>query len=390
MRKSYYFIISTLILSAILPNTGIAQMNQSQINQELNKINKSITEEKAKSSTITKEINQIEQQKKQIKSEITAIQGQMDAAGEKLFDLQQKLKIKDSELQDNVNRLNEAIERVDERKKSMETRLKVMYMNGMISYFDVLFSSTSFGDFIERFEALKSILEQDKRLLDSLEKDREMIAQTNLAIKQQQESLKLLLQEAERVKSELALKEKNKEVAILSLNQKEEYLEEVSEEQEKKLMALASKQAALLKARSNTSVKSSNSKLQWPLPKKYPITSNFGTRIDPITGKSGASHNGLDIGAPSGTSILAAEAGTVIVAQWWSTYGNTVVIDHGNGLWTLYPHMRMNGIKVKKGDLVKRGQLIGEVGSTGRSTGPHLHFEVRVNEKAINPESFLN
>jgi murein DD-endopeptidase MepM/ murein hydrolase activator NlpD len=134
---------------------------------------------------------------------------------------------------------------------------------------------------------------------------------------------------------------------------------------------------------------SGGGKLSWPLPKKYPITSNFGSRVDPITGKSGENHKGLDIGAPSGTSILAAESGTVIIAEYWNGYGNTVVLDHGNGLWTLYPHIRMNGIKVKKGDTVKRDQVIAEVGSTGRSTGPHLHFEVRVNGIAVNPAPYL-
>ncbi|NHN28227.1 M23 family metallopeptidase [Paenibacillus sp. S3N08] len=137
-------------------------------------------------------------------------------------------------------------------------------------------------------------------------------------------------------------------------------------------MELAGKEAALLRKKSAAT------------PAKA-ITSSYGTRVDPITRKPGAFHSGLDIGAPSGTSILA-----VIVAQFWSGHGNTDMVDHGNGLWTLYPHIRMDGFKVEKGDLVKKGQLLAEVGFTGRSTGSHLHFEVRLNERAVNPSSYLN
>lgn len=176
---------------------------------------------------------------------------------------------------------------------------------------------------------------------------------------------------------------------VSSLKNKEELLEGISEEQERKLMELAGKEAALLRKKSAT-ISAKAGKLLWPLPKKYPLTSSFGTRVDPITRKPGAFHSGLDIGAPSGTSILAAESGTVILAQFWNGYGNTVVVDHGNGLWTLYPHIRMDGIKVEKGDTVKKGQLLAEVGSTGRSTGPHLHFEVRLNERAVDPSTYLN
>lgn len=93
--------------------------------------------------------------------------------------------------------------------------------------------------------------------------------------------------------------------------------------------------------------------------------------------------------APQGTDIHAAEDGVVIVAEWWSGYGNTVVIDHGDGLWTLYGHIRNGGTVVHTGQTVKRGQKIAEVGSTGNSTGPHCHFEVRENNKPVNPMNYL-
>ncbi len=118
------------------------------------------------------------------------------------------------------------------------------------------------------------------------------------------------------------------------------------------------------------------------------LSSGYGTRVHPITGKT-KGHTGVDLAAPQGTDIHAAEGGVVIVAEWWSGYGNTVIIDHGDNVWTLYGHIRNDGIKVEKGEHVKKGQKIAEVGSTGNSTGPHLHFEVRINGSPVDPMPYL-
>ena len=111
-------------------------------------------------------------------------------------------------------------------------------------------------------------------------------------------------------------------------------------------------------------------------------------RMDPIKHVMKL-HKGIDIPAPLGTSIVAAETGTVLIASWVNGYGNTVVLDHGGGLWTWYGHIRNGGIKVKEGQVVKRGEKIAEVGSTGDSTGNHLHFEVRIKQEAVNPLPYL-
>ncbi len=186
------------------------------------------------------------------------------------------------------------------------------------------------------------------------------------------------------------MSEKDKQVLIAGLNSKEKHLEEISEEQEEFLITSAREMSKLLEKKNK--IESSyrkGGKFLWPLPSSNRITSNYGSRKDPITGKMGALHKGVDIGAPNGTTIVAAESGTVIVAQSYGGYGNTVIINHGSGTWTLYGHIRKGGIKVKEGQAVKRGQKIAEVGSTGRSTGNHLHFEVRINEKAVDPMKYL-
>jgi murein DD-endopeptidase MepM/ murein hydrolase activator NlpD len=119
------------------------------------------------------------------------------------------------------------------------------------------------------------------------------------------------------------------------------------------------------------------------------ISSPFGRRTHPITGEVGKMHNGTDFAVPVGTSVHAASGGIVIMAEWYSGYGYTVIVDHGGGLWTLYGHLREGGFKVSKGDTVSKGDLIAESGNTGNSTGPHLHFEVRENGTPVNPMNYL-
>ncbi|MNR19639.1 Murein DD-endopeptidase MepM [compost metagenome] len=116
------------------------------------------------------------------------------------------------------------------------------------------------------------------------------------------------------------------------------------------------------------------------------ISSPYGYRIHPITGVKKL-HTGTDFAVSQGTDVHAADSGNVIVAEWWNGYGNCVIIDHGNNIWTLYGHL--SKINVQKGDNVKRGEVIAESGNTGASTGPHLHFEVRVNGTPVDPMPYL-
>ena len=125
----------------------------------------------------------------------------------------------------------------------------------------------------------------------------------------------------------------------------------------------------------------------WPAPDSHTITSYFGWRVHPITGTN-KYHSGVDIGASYGSSVLAADSGTVILAGWNGGYGNCIVISHGNGITTLYGHL--SSIIVSSGQSVSQGQTIGYVGSTGNSTGPHLHWEVAVNGSQVNPLNYAN
>lgn len=309
---------------------------------------------------------------------------------------------KEEELLQTGQELEQAEERVKTRNKLLQSRMRLMYTNGFVSYMDVLLSATSFTDFIDRFDALQSILAQDRDILEEQRKEQELVALKKAEVEKQFAEVTKIYEKLELYEAHLAKKEEEKQLMIASYNSnlvqldneleeidsELEQLEDISAEQEELLMALAAKVSKLNAEKNRIQNPYSGGRLGMPIKDSYRVTSNFGTRIHPITGKR-HTHTGIDFAAPQGTDIYAAEDGVVIVAQSWSGYGNCVIIDHGNGLWTLYGHIRNGGIKVDKGETVKKGQKIAEVGSTGNSTGPHLHFEVRKNETPVNPSSYL-
>jgi murein DD-endopeptidase MepM/ murein hydrolase activator NlpD len=401
--------ISAALASALaFPAAGLAGSTTDAINQQLNDLKKAKSAAQKKAADTQNQLAQVQKEKAQTSQDLDAIYKQIDEIGKKLTDLNNQIDKITDDLQSNAKQLEEAENRVASRDQMMKARLRLMYMNGFVSYAEVLMSATSFSDFLDRLDALKSILNQDKEVLALNKRDRDIIAEKKTQIENQLAEVKKLYDQTDAVKDSLEEKEKEKEVAVASLSKKEKELAEISKDQEDELVKFAAQESALLKKKAEaeaaaaknqgkTSAKStvadaftySGGKFAYPLAKPAPITSDFGERTDPINGQPGAIHTGIDLGAPQGTDILAAENGVVIVASWWSGYGNCVIIDHGGGVWTLYGHIRDGGIMVEKGDKVKRGQKIAEVGHTGRATGNHLHFEVRINEKPVDPKPYL-
>ncbi len=406
MKKSFLPLVLSLSLigATIVPQAGFALTASQRIEQELNQLKKTKSAVQQKVNETEKQITQVTREKQQTSNDINALLDQIDKTNKSLNVLNDKVAEVSATLKENAKQLEEAETRVTSRDQMLRSRLRLMYMNGVVSYTDVLLSSTNFSDFLDRLEALRSIVNQDKKILEANKRDRATIDEKRIAIEKQLAEVKNLYAETSAVKADLLVKEKEKEVKIASLAQKEKELEDISEEVEAQLVKVASqeaaKQRALQEAKAAEAAKSkgakaagpvytySGGKFGYPLPKVVNMSSDFGTRKDPFTGSS-STHNGIDFPSPAGTSILAAEDGVVIVASWWSGYGNTVIIDHGKGVWTLYGHIRNDGIVVEKGDTVKRGQKIAEVGSTGRSTGNHLHFEVRINESPVDPKPYL-
>ncbi|WP_405104720.1 peptidoglycan DD-metalloendopeptidase family protein [Paenibacillus sp. FSL K6-1217] len=364
--------------------------------------------------------------------QIAQVKGEMTTISGKIASTEQSLTVTATEL-------DEAEARVASREKLLESRVRLMYTDGAVSYLDVLLSSTSFSDFLDRADSLKMIVDQDQDLLVQHKLDKQTVIVKKQELEGQYATAKQLYTDLEAQRSMLKEKEAEKQELIAYYDEEIQNSEVLSAEQDAKLVELASSRSALeaqkdkLKAEEaarraaaakaeaqrraalaaakaaeaaknakaarsaggdSSSVASAEEYSGGDGPYLRPvgyarISSPFGYRTHPVTHEVGKLHTGVDFAVPQGTSIHAADSGTVIVAEWYSGYGYCVIIDHGGGVWTLYGHIREGGIKVSQGQRVERGQKIAESGSTGRSTGPHLHFEVRINGTPVNPMPYL-
>jgi murein DD-endopeptidase MepM/ murein hydrolase activator NlpD len=391
LRKILIPVLAIIILISLVvhPNQGYTSA-RSDIDNALAKVKRQEAEMKRQRDQAAQLTNSLKASKTQEVKNMQEILADIKDQSKKLDDLNKQINTTTLTLEDTGAQLEEATDRVKSRDELLKSRLRLMYMNGTVSYMDVLFSATSFSDFLDRFLALENIVGQDKEILEQNKADRALVAKKKQQVETQLAEITFLADEAEKIKDKLSNQEKQKEVMIASLDKKVKEVDEISEEAEKAIVALAAQRAALNKKKNALSngFKYSGGKVGWPVPDRKTIGDGFGYRIDPIKNVRKL-HKGIDIPAPKGTTIVAAESGTVLIASQVSGYGNTVVIDHGGGMWTWYGHIRNGGIMVSEGQTVKKGQKIAEVGSTGDSTGNHLHFEVRIKEQAVNPLPYL-
>ncbi|TLS50014.1 hypothetical protein FE782_22000 [Paenibacillus antri] len=393
-------LLTCVVISLLLSGgpTVLADTQLDKIDQQLNQVKKQLKEAERLGNKARSEMEQIQKQKSEYADQIQQIQSDIDTSSRKLLQLSNRVKEVEENLKYTTGLLEQAEERVSTREALLNNRIRLLYMNGVVSYLDVLLSSTSFMDFLDRVSAIQSIVKQDKQLLALNIIDRQEVENKKKDVEAQLSYVNDLVVQTSEIRKQLEGKQKNKQVAIASLETKEEQLEEIREEHEKEILQLADQQGKLVKQQAELKnqqkkpkkkiVKYSGGQMTWPVPSSDRITSMWGPRIHPITGKK-KNHNGLDIAAPNGDSIVAAASGTVVLAQWYGDFGNCVIIEHENGIRTLYAHIRTGGIKVKVGDEVSAGDKIAEVGSTGASTGNHLHFGVYVNNQNVDPLSYL-
>lgn len=309
------------------------------------------------------------------KSEIAKQQAEETNAYE---ELQKQISEAQEHLRQTELALAEAIANYNQMNELVKTRLQVLYKNSSTTMLDTLLESRSPVEFYERLHYMSVISENDSKLIQQLEEARQDV-----------ELKKRLQQQA---KEFLEQKAREKEERIRQLNTSRSQIEGEISRSKKEIANLEKEIDRQIEEskRLNSVIKSLSTKkkyaggsMTWPCPSSYTITSPYGMRKHPILRKY-KMHTGVDIGADKGASIVAANSGTVIMAQYDKNgYGNMVVIDHGGGITTLYAHA--SKILVKVGQEVKAGAVIAKVGSTGLSTGNHLHFEVRVNGETKDP-----
>ncbi len=274
-------------------------------------------------------------------------------------------------------------EELEGRQDALRQRVRAIYKEGQMSYLEVIFQAADLADFISRVEYMSCLVENDQNILADIRAQKKELDQKKEELIAKMDNAASLKQQAEAAKTHLDNSKAQKEIALAQNKQDQEALLEQIEKLEKDSKALESKIRELQLKNAGANINGSIS--IWPTPSCKYITSPFGYRKNPVTRKYGL-HTGVDIGASYGSKIVAAGSGIVIFSGWYGAYGNAVIIDHGNGLSSLYGHMSSRGVAAN--DVVVPGQEIGKVGSTGWSTGPHLHFEIRKNGEPVNPMGY--
>lgn len=375
------------------------------------------------SKELKSKLSDLEDQKASVKAELDSLAGQVNEVEKTRAALQKEIKLTKEEiatvtvyidrLQDQIDvkttELDAAIKALDSKKERFSETVRTTYEQGETSYLEVLLNASNFSDLLSRLEIVSAIMDDNKKIVaeytaakEDIQQKRDDLQQTQDEQVQYQENLKYKAEELK--SSEEQQKALQESLKSYQKEQKAEYERITSEmdtvsnqiaEQSRKEAAAAAAAAKKKGGSSSSSTTTTTSSdatrysgtFTWPLPGYTNNSSAYGWRVHPIFGTR-KFHKGEDIPAPTGTPIVAAASGTVTTAGWVSGYGNYTVINHGGGVMTAYGHQ--SAIHVSVGQTVSAGQTIGLVGSTGNSTGPHLHFEVYVNGSTQNPMSYFN
>ena len=327
------------------------------------------------------QLEQGKQKVKQLESEIKTLDNRIYQTEVEINELGLQINDTKTQITEALDRLNKKQAELDAQNDALNMRLRSMYKNGDIGLLSVLLGSGTLTDLMTNMDMVQRIYDYDAKLLASLEDQYEVINQEKQDLLDLKAQLLELQDEAEKKKASL-------EADQIAAAQKREQVQQSNKDLEAQIDAMK-KEADALSAQIKL-LQSSRAyvggKMLWPSQSSTRVTSPFGNRLHPIL-KVYKLHTGIDIGAPNGTNILAANDGTVISAGYNNSYGYMVMLDHGGGIVTLYAHC--SKLLVSKGDAVARGQVIALVGSTGMSTGPHLHFEVRINGVYKNPLEYV-
>lgn len=371
-----------------------AKVTQDSIKAKEAQISKSKKERDALTSAKTnleKIKKQLEESKADLDQYITKLDGQLSDIQGKIDSLKDDITQKEHEIETTTEELIEAEDIQKAQYEAMKKRIKFMYERGDTLYFELLLESGSFSDMLNKAEYIESLSDYDRTKLNEYIATTDLIRLTKEALEEEKKTLDAAKEakEAEEDNLQSLITTKNEELSAVQadISNKEAAIKEYEAEIKAENAAIAAleKEVAADKA-ALTKYTYDGGVFTWPCPNYTRISDNYGMRMHPTLGVQ-KMHNGIDLAAPSGSAILAAYKGTVVAADYNSSMGNYVMINHGGGLYTIYMHC--SALYVSKGKDVAAGTKIAAVGSTGRSTGPHLHFGVRLNGNYVSPWNYL-
>lgn len=400
-KKVVCALLCVLMVTGVL-NTGLeyvyaSELTNESIKQKEEEISKAKEEKKALQSGLT-DVKKLKEKLEASKADLNTYVAELDAdlvdIQTKINELKTKISDKETEIGEKQRELEDAIEVQEAQYEAMKTRIKFMYEKGDTLSLELIFGAAGFSDMLNKAEYIEMLSAYDRKKLneyvnqteyvklckESLEEEKGVLEEAKASVESEEAALNELIATKEQEIYQVSIDIGNKEAAI------KEYEADIAAQTE----TIQALEAAVAEERKKLAAeqgrKYDGGVFAWPAPSYTRISDDYGNRMHPILGVQ-KFHNGIDMAAPGGTPILAAYDGKVVAAAYSSSMGNYVMIDHGDSLYTIYMHA--SALYVSKGQEVSRGDKIAAVGTTGRSTGNHLHFSVRLNGNYVNPWSYL-
>lgn len=376
MKKLNHRVIISMVLILVVLITSVAFANDElkKKERELEELNQQIKELDASIESNKNLQNDTNVKIKNVQTSIRALEAEIEVLNKDIADTEASILQKTEEL--------EAAEvKIAEKNLLLNDRLRVMYKTGTVGYLEVLFGAEDFTDLLSRIDMIQMVVVHDQNLIQSLKEQRDIIEEKKIELENYKQQLLGLFATKLTKQDELTVALNRLIAYKTDLRQDELAMKEMEDE----FLKQADQLTEYIKKLELAAVYVGG-EMMWPVPGYYSISSLFGNRLHPIS-KEYRMHTGIDVETPRRTPLVAAQTGTVVFANWFAGYGKAIIIDHGGGYTTLYGHLDV--ISVKVGQVVVKGEGIGQTGNTGYSTGPHLHFEVRMNGDYVDPLTYV-
>lgn len=376
---------SICVLLLLVPGGGLAQSKRNTKKKSVTQLRRDLRSLQSRKAALTRELRSTKRAASYVLADIRRVDADLSVLEDKLSQTGERLDESRSQQRQVAGELQEATEKLSETKEQVRQRIKRMYMQGDASMLSVLVGSGDINEIASRQFVMQKIAEQDKKVFMNYLALRDRVRDKKVEADRLVKRVANLLDTQKEQQASLKTTRERKGEYLTDLRERQDQIKQMLRQFEADEASIES-QIRAYQRRSGGKSPGRYTGGRFAYPVNGRMTSNFGMRFHPIL-RVNRLHAGADFGARTGTPIRAAAAGVVIQATYMRGYGNVVMIDHGGGLSTVYAHCSRIG--VSGGQRVSRGQQIANVGSTGLATGPHLHFEVRVNGRPVDPRRYL-